>query len=124
MPDVGVRELKARASEIIRNVRERRARLDRVGRGLRLAYHRGLLNREVRMLVENRREDYLGGYTDRYVPCRVPASCVRGEYGGKFLAVRVGKATEEFVGGLPGERHAGRRQGSVVERVAIHGDLA
>ena len=26
MPDVGVRELKARASEIIRNVRERRAR--------------------------------------------------------------------------------------------------
>ena len=26
MPDVGVRELKARASEIVRNVRERRAR--------------------------------------------------------------------------------------------------
>jgi prevent-host-death family protein len=26
MPDVGIRELKARASEIVRNVRERRAR--------------------------------------------------------------------------------------------------
>ena len=33
MPDVGVRELKARASEIVRNVRERRARYTITYRG-------------------------------------------------------------------------------------------
>jgi prevent-host-death family protein len=33
MPDIGVRELKARASEIVRNVRERRARYTITYRG-------------------------------------------------------------------------------------------
>ena len=74
--------------------RERSSRLRRLSASKKMEWHKSFEGREVRVLIENPKYDFYGGYTENYLKLMVPEEC--GEIANKFVKVKVGEARPEY----------------------------
>lgn len=74
--------------------RERSSRLRRLSASKKMEWHKSFEGREVRVLIENPKHGFYGGYTENYLKLMVPDG--GGDIANKFVKVKVGEARPEY----------------------------
>ena len=74
--------------------RERSSRLRRLSASKKMEWHKSFEGREVRVLIENPKYDFYGGYTENYLKLMVPDE--GRDIANQIVKVKVGEARPEY----------------------------